>query len=88
MPHCVNPAHMEPVTQAENVQRGRVSEANRARNAAITHCPHGHEYTPENTRMIKLKTGYMARACRTCERIRNRVAAAKRKAARDNIQIT
>lgn len=28
---CVNPAHCEPVTQAENVRRGRVADANRER---------------------------------------------------------
>lgn len=30
-PSCVNPSHIEPVTQAENVRRGRVSEANALR---------------------------------------------------------
>lgn len=43
---CVNPAHLEAVTQRENVLRGQ-GEA--AKNAAKTHCPQGHEYTTENT---------------------------------------
>ena len=49
-PSCCNPAHLEPVTPRINVLRGlsglRTSTplANR-----LTHCPHGHERTPENT---------------------------------------
>lgn len=79
-PICVNPAHCEPVTQQVNVQRGRVGAANKARCAAITHCPQGHEYTPENTKMGKLKNGHMARQCRECGRIRTRAWVARRKA--------
>jgi len=59
---CVNPAHLEPVTKAENLRRGE------PRNR--THCPHGHEKTPENIRVNKLKNGGVARACRVCERER------------------
>ena len=57
---CVNPAHLEPVTQRENSLRG-VSPA--AVNATKTHCPKGHEYTPENTEM---DSG--GRRCRICRR--------------------
>lgn len=39
---CVNPSHLEPVTGEENMRR---------QFAAVTHCPQGHAYTPENTRM-------------------------------------
>lgn len=52
--NCVNPQHMEPVTDRENRKRG---------NDAITHCPQGHEYTPDNT-YIKPATG--TRSCRRC----------------------
>jgi HNH endonuclease len=38
---CVNPAHLEAVTQAVNMQRGI--------NGNKTHCKHGHDYTAENT---------------------------------------
>src|SRR5690554_6462185 len=41
---CVNPDHLEPVTHRENLLRGASFAAV---NAAKTHCPHGHEYTPE-----------------------------------------
>lgn len=40
---CVNPSHLEAVTQGVNLHRG---ETIAARNAAKTHCPKGHEYTP------------------------------------------
>jgi len=53
---CVNPAHLEPVTQQENIARG---EAGRG-----THCGRGHEFTPENT--YTYPSG--KRACRTCQR--------------------
>ena len=36
---CIEPAHLEAVTHAENVRR---------QTELITHCPKGHEYTPEN----------------------------------------
>lgn len=32
-----------------------------------THCPHGHEYTPENT---KIQKGTNKRQCRECDRLR------------------
>lgn len=52
--HCVNPEHMEPVDDRENLRRAF---------ALITHCPHGHEYTPDNT-YIQPATG--TRQCRVC----------------------
>lgn len=55
---CVNPQHVEPVTNQVNLVRGRrVREAR-----AATHCPHGHEWTPENT----IWKGD-ARTCRACK---------------------
>jgi hypothetical protein len=42
---CVNPAHLEIVTIAENVRRGRsISTTNREK----THCINGHELSAEN----------------------------------------
>lgn len=58
---CVNPSHLELVTQRENILRG-VGCA--AMNAAKTHCPAGHAYVPENT--IALPKG--GRRCKTCKR--------------------
>lgn len=56
---CCNPAHLEAVTHAENCRRGREHR---------THCVHGHEYTPENTRAIVNSRGFTSRVCRTCIR--------------------
>lgn len=59
---CVNPAHLEAVTHAENVRRG-------ARGPLMnTHCPEGHEYTAANT-YVRPDDG--TRQCRTCKREAN-----------------
>lgn len=47
-----------------------------------THCPHGHEYTPENTGHYK-KAG--TRYCRECGRIRGRARYHKNKGARNQV---
>lgn len=36
--------------------------------APKTHCVHGHEYTPENTRIRNRQNGRQERACLTCSR--------------------
>lgn len=54
---CVNPDHLEAVTQDENNRRAAAIKRSR------THCSEGHEYTPENTRMVR-----GARKCVTCTR--------------------
>lgn len=43
---CVNPTHLEAVTQKVNTLRG---VGPTAKNAVKTHCKHGHEFTPQNT---------------------------------------
>ena len=59
---CVNPDHLEPVTARVNVLRSPIAQA--ALNAAKTHCPWGHEYTPENTYLYGPHRRW--RTCRTC----------------------
>lgn len=66
---CVNPAHLEPVTQAENVRRGlsttpgftlAAASASAVVRKARTHCRYGHPYdyvAPEGWR-----------GCRECRR--------------------
>jgi len=53
--NCVNPEHLEPVTQSENVKR---------RNARKTTCKHGHPWTAENTYVAHDGR----RSCRACMR--------------------
>ena len=69
---CVNPDHLEAVTHAENVRRGKASEIttqlNKERHAAQTHCKRGHEFTTENTYLYTHKRGYIGRQCRSCRR--------------------
>ena len=60
---CVNPDHLEPVTHRVNSLRGRGAPA---LNAKKTHCPKGHEYTPENTYLQKRPPNDVGRICRTC----------------------
>lgn len=60
---CVNPDHLGAVSKSANqVRQGRRK----------THCPRGHEYTPENTRISKGN----CRSCRRCHTERAREARA------------
>jgi len=62
---CANPAHLECVSQKENVLRGVGPSA---MNARKTHCPKGHPYAPENIQ--NRKDGQ--RRCKQCHRERCR----------------
>jgi hypothetical protein len=55
---CINPDHLEAVTNAENQRR---------KSERQTHCKWGHEFTEENTRRSR---GGRGRSCKRCERIR------------------
>lgn len=59
---CVNPAHLEPVTQRTNLHR---SDTFQARNTAKTHCPAGHLYDEANTRIKRARRGNR-RVCKKC----------------------
>lgn len=56
---CVNPAHLEPVTQRENLARGIGTAAVALRTDA---CIYGHQYTAANT-YIRPTGGRDCRAC-------------------------
>ena len=74
---CCNPTHLEPVTHAENVRRGRSAESVRERAAKRTHCNNGHPYTGDNFRITKDGR----RRCRVCNREWARQNKTKRSAA-------
>lgn len=67
-PLCVNPAHLLAVTREEHC---RIDPKYARKN--ITACPHGHAYTPENTKRGQQQdptngATYFRRSCRTCHR--------------------
>lgn len=62
---CVNPDHLEPVSHRENVRRVPKNQ--------VTHCPKGHEHTPQNTTVPGRKK------CRECNRERMRSLRARRR---------
>jgi hypothetical protein len=72
IPACVNPAHLEPVTQQENILRGQSIVA---RHAQKTHCNSGHAFTSENTSVDK--RGW--RRCLVCKRLRFHEARARQR---------
>lgn len=72
--HCVAPAHLEAVTQRENLLRGRGASAI---NAVKTHCVRGHAFDGANTYVMPNGR----RRCRACNREWMR-AHARRKAER------
>jgi hypothetical protein len=54
---CVNPQHLEPVTHAENMRRGKLG--------AIEACKRGHAFTPDNTH-IQRRGDNTVRVCKAC----------------------
>lgn len=72
-PHrrCCNPAHLEWVTHAENVRRGRVNWMQLAK----THCPLGHPYDEANT--FRVPSRPRQRRCRECGRAHVRARRAR-----------
>jgi hypothetical protein len=59
---CVNPDHLEAVTQKDNVGRGILAETQRATRNSLTHCKHGHFFSEENS----LFDSRGRRRCRVC----------------------
>lgn len=61
---CVNPDHLEAVTQKENLLRGNTAASNRSKQ---THCLNGHVFDKINTSIDK--AGH--RSCKICRYNRN-----------------
>lgn len=68
---CVNPAHLEPVTMAENLDRSPAFGANK------TECPDGHPLTEANT----CRNSKGQRYCRACHNAARRRRRAERREA-------
>jgi hypothetical protein len=58
---CVNPEHLREVTQQQNAVENSLGPS--YFHSLKTHCPQGHEYSEENTR---IRRG--SRECKTCDR--------------------
>ncbi len=71
---CVNPRHLEAVTDRENILRGKGLAA---QNAQRTTCTRGHQFSPENTRLEGRR-----RICRECKQITGRIYDRRRRAQR------
>ena len=72
--HCVNPDHLEVVTQRTNILRGTAFSAVNARK---THCPQGHPYDEANTYLGRQGKNGVVRQCRMCHRVKERVRQAR-----------
>lgn len=77
-PSCMNPHHLEQVTNRDNLIRGNVGKnplswANRKRK---THCKKGHEYSPNNT---YIRPENNSQGCIACRRANTKIQNDKRK---------
>jgi hypothetical protein len=60
---CVNPEHLDALTPSNhNRQPGHVGHVHGSK----THCPLGHEYTPDNTYLSPKRRG-VSRSCKACQ---------------------
>lgn len=72
---CVNPTHLEIVTNRENWLRGKTPSSMYAKQ---THCKHGHLLSGDNVYNWSKRPGW--RTCRMCNAIRAKQRYAKKKA--------
>lgn len=65
---CINPWHLEPVTNRENTIRGLAPAVNKTLQLAKTHCKNNHPFSESNT----LYSSSGRRTCRACAREKTR----------------
>lgn len=75
-PYCVNPAHLEPVTHAENLRRGQAP--NMVCHRAGT-CRKGHPVVGDNALPMTRSGGRKHMICRICQEARIRARPEKRR---------
>lgn len=66
---CVNPYHLDAVTQRTNLLRGFGASG---KNARKTHCPRGHPLEGDNLKLRYKSGGRIWRECRMCDNARQR----------------
>jgi hypothetical protein len=67
---CVNPAHLEQVTQQENVLRGDSPGLAKRRLIEKNECSKGHPLSGDNIRISETKAGGVKRECIICQKER------------------
>jgi HNH endonuclease len=71
---CINPDHLYVGTPQDNMDDAVARK--RFPQQQVTHCRRGHEYTPENTRVVTRKrNGAPQRQCKACHLINWRIRA-------------
>jgi hypothetical protein len=76
---CCNPAHLEPVTHAENIRRAIPIRRQRP---LQTECKYGHPFDEANTYVTTGPFGRVVRQCRQCAREWSRAAKKRAQLAR------
>lgn len=75
---CVNPKHLEQVTQSENTKRGNTGNHSKYLGPGIREydknisCRNGHSWGERNTYIFINKSGSSQKMCRTCNNISHR----------------
>lgn len=69
---CVNPAHLEEVTNRENAQRGEPGKSTSAKYRARATCRNGHSVAEHGAERRRKQGGYVVRVCKQCDRDRKR----------------
>lgn len=82
--HCVNPEHLDVVTNRENLLRGMGWSGTHYRK---THCVRGHKFDDDNTVVYVTADGREQRNCRECINFRARRRRARLAAVRNGVPL-